>query len=231
MKKLGLLLLAFMFVGVASAQMPLSLGVKFGYNSSKMTLNNFQSTDYSFSDIKSETKNGYNLGAMARVKVGKLFLQPEFYYAVKKGATKMRPTLTGSGGGLDISANYTKELSLQNLEIPLLLGYKLLDLKLANLHVMTGPMAAFNMGNKVTFSSSKGDNPDASEFIPDSGEFSSFKSAMKAAQWNWQIGAGLDILMLTVDVRYEMGLSNLSKFDFEEKSNFLIFSVAYRIFG
>lgn len=231
MKKLGLLLLAFVLVSTAQAQMPLSLGLKFGYNSSKMTLSNFQSTDYKFSDIKSETKNGYNLGAMARIKLGKLFLQPEAYYTVKKGATSLKPTLTGGLGGLTPGVNYSKEVSLQNLEIPILLGYKLLDFKLANLHVMTGPMAAFNMGNDVKFTNADGEKVSSDDFLPSGGEFTSFSSAMKAAQWNWQFGAGVDILMLTIDARYEMGLSNLSKMDLTEKSNFLIFSVAWRFFG
>ena len=35
------------------------------------------------------------------------------------------------------------------------------------------------------------------------------KDSFKDMNWGLQLGAGVDVLMLTIDLRYELGLSNL----------------------
>lgn len=227
MKKLTLLLALCLAFTYANAQLPLSLGVKFGYLSSNLTINDVTSGNFDafteLSNFSPQKENGYQFGAMARIKFGKIFLQPEAYYAYKKGANSFNVTpLSGT------KYKATQEVTLNNLDIPILLSYKLLDLKLAQLNIFTGPMASFAMNKKVVF---KNDNDEdiSKDFVPEG--FESVESAMKAAAWNWQIGAGIDVLMLTLDLRYEMGLNNLTKMDFTQKTNYLTFSIAWRIFG
>ncbi len=221
MKKLVLLFVMAATVGLAKAELPLALGLKFGYVNSKYTIQNIKDFDfgeeYTYDDLKTDTKNGFQFGAMSRVKFGdKFFLQPEAYYAMKKGSS----TVSLKGVTTD-DATVTQNLTLQNLDVPILLSYKLLDLKLAQINVFAGPMASFVMNKDVKVKSSDNNYDD---FKPEDTNF-------KNAQWNAQFGVGVDVLMLSLDVRYEMGLSSATKGYLETKSDFLTFSLAWRIFG
>jgi len=51
--------------------------------------------------------------------------------------------------------------------------------------------------------------------------------------WNWQLGGGVDIGPVVLDVRYEWGLTNVSEGDltkvgFVSKGNTLTFSLGYK---
>jgi hypothetical protein len=117
-----------------------NLGILGGINSNRVTTGTLSgSNSYTFSDLKSDASMGYHLGAFARVGGKKLFLQPEVLYSVKKGSTS-----------LNFSANnenypFTQELDLKAVQIPLLLGYKLINLKVASLRIFTGPAMSVNL--------------------------------------------------------------------------------------
>ncbi len=220
MKKLVLLFVMAATVGLAKAELPLALGLKFGYVNSKYTLNGISDgiadeSGYTYKDFKDDTKNGYQIGAMARVKFGeKLFLQPELYYAAKKGEGSFTGVLDGNEIG------YEQQMTFHNMDIPILVNYKLLDLKLAQLNVFAGPSASFVMKETVKLNT---DGGGWEKIDPTNAD-------MKSAQWNAQFGVGVDVLMLSFDVRYETGLNEISE-SFKSKGSFLTFSLAWRIFG
>ncbi|MEK7719674.1 MAG: porin family protein [Bacteroidota bacterium] len=140
------------------------LGIKAGYNTSKI------STD--LSTIKADSKGGYNFGAFGRFGGEKFYLQPEFLYVVRN---------EGFSGGSAYDA-----IKMKSIQVPVLLGLKLIDLKLASIRAFTGPAISFSTG----YESDK-----------------SFKYNFNNSTWDYQLGAGVDVLMFTFDIRYEWGLS------------------------
>jgi Flp pilus assembly pilin Flp len=155
------------------------LGVKASYNTTKFTL--------SASSVANEFKNGsgVNFGVFARLGGSKVYLQPEFLYSSKTGTYTVKNTL-----GAVLSTN---DVKMQTIQIPILLGFKLLDLKIASLRAFTGPAASF-----VTNGSMKNIGTQVKD------NFTSNNMG-----WDWQVGAGVDVLMFTLDMRYELPLSEL----------------------
>ena len=230
MKKL-VLLAAILSLGFTSfAQLPISLGVKVGKNSSNINSENFTApstwTGYSKDELLDDAKNGMNFGAFARLKLKKFYLQPELYYSVKKGNTELSVPSDG-----DVKSAVTQKLKLKTVDIPLLVGMKVIDMKLASLRAFTGPVVSIIMDNSaISYNLKDGPEVDWDQFAPDN---------WKNNSWGWQLGAGIDVAMFVFDVRYEWGLTNvnsiseakdLGKLGLENKSNMLTFSLGYKFF-
>jgi len=85
-------------------------------------------------------------------------------------------------------------MTYNNFDIPVLVGIKLGPARLC-----AGPVATFNLSNNVD---------EAEEQIQEGME--SFTAATHMATFGAQVGAGVDILKkVTIDLRYEFGLSQL----------------------
>ncbi len=239
MKKWLIIGLMAMFAATVSAQLPVSLGIKVGINSPKFTVNKMKAEmdgnkQYNFNDFTSDFKSGgFTVGLMSRVKFGKFFLQPEAYYSLKKGETTgaLNPVVN-----TDPTGSITQHIKMQNIDVPILLGVRLLDLKVFKVNAFTGPVASLNVSNEVTFT--KQIDGQASTDVSDVKLGTSFGSLstvdwgkeFKNANWNWQIGAGFDLLMFYADVRYEMGMSEISKFADNTKSKLFTFTLGYKFF-
>ena len=234
MKKLLTILALSLFSLGAFAQLPFSLGVKVGITTSKFTTDNFDKVllntgdaDYSLSDFETDAQNGFQIGLMSRLKFKKWFVQPEMYYSLKKGK------VTASAIDVDNPNNpkvpVTQKVEMNNLDVPILLGYRLIDLKVVKLNLFTGPVASFQMKNAINFTGEVAKdgfgfkNADTDSKVDPEAE-------MKNANWNWQAGVGIDIAMLYLDVRHEWGLNNITKADFEQKSNMLTFTLGWKFF-
>jgi len=164
------------------------------------------STD--FDDIKESAKSNFQAGIFFRFGK-KLYLQPEIYYATSGGTFKVE--------GTDLQ----EEIKLKNLCVPVLVGFKIINAKVINLRVMAGPVANFILDKTV----------DASDLIQDPLQDSDFKNIA----WGIDVGAGVDVLFLTLDLRYEFGLNNIydppSGTEAQSiKSNVFIVSLGFKIF-
>lgn len=174
MKKIFLVfILVALTVSISHGQ-KFTLGPKAGYSASKLSTN--------IDDISAEARHNFMAGLFLRVG-NKLYLQPEIMYHARGGVFIMDST------------NRKQTVKFKNLEVPLMLGFKLLDLKVFNLRVMGGPVASFVLDKDVTFN----------ELIDDPFQGSDFKDII----WGMNVGAGIDVLFLTLDVRYEFGLNNV----------------------
>ena len=187
---------------------PFTIGLKGGINSTKITTDNYSLSGVSYNDFKSDAKSGYNIGAFARLGT-KVYLQPELLYCVRNSQSASE---SGTTAG--------QSVKLKTIQIPVLLGFKLIDLKLASIRAFTGPAMSIVMDN----SSVSYTNVSAS--ISDTKNY-------KNNIWDWQLGAGVDVGMITLDCRYEWGLSNtsggnLSKVGFVNKGNTLTFSLGFK---
>jgi len=191
------------------AQLPFAIGIKGGINSTKITTDNYSVGNLNYSNFKSDAKSGYNLGVFARLGT-KIYLQPELLYCVRNSESH------SVAGNVTITQN----IKMKTIQVPLLLGIKVLDLKLASVRAFTGPAMSYAMGGSdVTYTNVTGGLGDPKNY--------------KNNIWDWQLGAGVDVGPIVVDVRYEWGLSNTSsgnvnQVGFVNKGNTLTFSLGFK---
>ena len=194
MKKL--IILTLILLGSLQNYGQFTFGPKIGYNTSKL------STD--FDSIKESVKHNFQIGAFARFGK-KLYLQPEFFYATSGGTLKREGT------------TLQEEIKLQNICVPVLVGYKLINAKVINLRVLAGPTANFIIGK----------NLEADDLVEDPLQ----DSDLKNTAWGLDLGAGVDVFFLTLDIRYEIGLNNIYNGDIDAsmKSNLFIVSLGFKL--
>jgi len=154
--------------------------------------------------IQESFKSNFQIGVFFRFGK-KLYIQPEIYYAT-------------SGGTLKIEGTDLKEtIKMKNLGIPVLVGFKLINAKVVNLRIMAGPAANFILDKTVEFD--------------DLIEHPIQDSDLKNVAWGMDVGAGVDVFFLTLDIRYEFGLNNIySGADSQKiKSNLFVVSLGFKI--
>lgn len=174
MKKLIFALLVTMAASQVSAQ-SVTFGPVIGFNSSKLTTN--------LPDIKEEAKANFLFGVFLRMGK-KLYLQPELLYTTKGG------TLRTEDAG-----NPETNIKLKQMQVPVLVGFRMINIGLANIRIMAGPAAGFITNKDIK----------ASDLIQDPIQADDLKDVM----WGMHLGAGVDVLFMTLDVRYEIGLNNI----------------------
>ena len=192
MKKLTIILLLAVFALTGKAQSPLfELGLKAGVNTSKISTNR---SDYT-NNLTPKALNHYLFGAFARVNFGPIYIQPEAYYNSKGGEYIDK-----------VNANTINSFNLKTIDVPALVGFKIIDQKPFNLRVMAGPVFSFA----------------TSKSVDGTGVFT--KANIENNFFGWQYGAGVDFLFLTLDVRGESHASNLyASPDFNTKNaNFIV---------
>lgn len=189
MKKM--FLLAGLLLSVTFINAQLNFGIKAGYNSS-LSLGNISSVtsgDYDLTDVKSELNNGFHAGIWARIG-NKFYVQPELLYAM--GKKEYTVTLQDA---MNNDITYDKFVNISTVDIPLLVGYKLLDKKMANLRVFAGPKLRLDAGSSLRFDNVvSGGTITKEDLIAD----------VKKSQIGLEIGAGVDVLMFTLDARYNL---------------------------
>jgi hypothetical protein len=181
-----------LFALAVKAQGFLDGGIKAGLNTSKISTH--------ISDYTPQTINNYSFGAFARVNLGRIYIQPEAYYNSKGGEyiDKLRLSTINS-------------FDLKAVDVPVLLGIKIIDQKAFNLRILAGPAFSF-----VTDKSAKGQLNE---------------SALKDNFFGWQYGAGVDFLFVTLDARMQSYSKDLySTPDFSSKSGNFVISLGIKLF-
>ena len=171
-----------------------NFGIKASYNSSLSTnnLNSVTSGSYNLNSVNSELSNGFQAGVFARFGFNKLYFQPEFLYNMGKKTDKISFQANSNS---NLATTFNKNVTVSTLDVPLLLGYKLLDLKLVNLRAFAGPKLRFNAGSSLDYSNlTAGGSVTQDQLVKD----------IKAAQLGLEAGVGVDILMFTLDARYNL---------------------------
>ena len=179
MKKIVLLFaILFFSAGVTFGQF--SFGIKVGYNASKLHTG--------FDSIKSSFNSGFHFGAFFRVGK-KVYVQPEIYYTLQGGI--FNNSLNNA------VSNWKQKVTVGTLDIPVLVGFKLINLKVINWRIMAGPMASFVVNSTVK------------DLNTLTGPIK--KADITKANWYVQAGTGVDILFFTLDIRYQIGLNQMIK--------------------
>lgn len=223
MKK-NLFLAVFLLIAFLS-DAQLNFGIKAGYTSS-LGLNDIGSVtsgQYNLNSAKSELSNGFHAGAFARIGFKKVYFQPELLYSMGKKNYTIGFNDIANANAL---VTFDKSVSVSTVDIPLLLGYKLLDLKLANLRVFAGPKFRLNAGSSLSYSNlSGGGSITQDKLIQD----------IKASQVGLEAGVGIDVLMFTLDARYnlisDMYQTKISSLTIDNiPANTFVISLGWKIF-
>jgi hypothetical protein len=171
MKKLLLSILFLVITVSLFAQVKFDLGIKGGVNFSKVSLD--------LDDYSAESVTKSHFGAFGRIGWDRIFIQPEFYFSGKGGdvTSDVMSTVT--------SFDYT------SMDIPVLLGFRVIKGKAFDLHVVGGPVFSSISSEEI-----KGSNLLNKSFYEDN-------------YFGIQYGVGIDVLFLTFDARMENGLGDL----------------------
>lgn len=182
-----------------------AFGVKGGVNLSKLTMGSIVTTRYDANgnpylayngqEVRDniqesfDSRTGFSGGVYARF--GKhLFVQPEVLVSTK-------------GGTFDIIENdrdqpVTRQVNVRysSIDVPILIG-----LKGGPFRINAGPMASFRIGDNQKLK-------DAFKYYTSG----SVNDALSEAVYGYQLGAGLDILGVSIDVRREGTFTDIASF-------------------
>jgi hypothetical protein len=106
-------------------------------------------------------------------------------------------------------------IKLRTIDVPLLVGVRIANLKVANVRAFAGPVASMAINREVE---------------TQNWEQGLTEDDIRQANWALQFGAGVDLLIFTIDVRYERGMGDYSKITAETlKNNLVTVSLGWKI--
>lgn len=161
----------------AMAQSPINIGVHGGVSTNRFDLRDITEVH----DTKDNT--GYMIGAFMRFNFGRGYLEPALNYAHRESTAEQRAKLSNKRDEIDLKMN--------SFEIPVLLGYKLVNLKVVQVRTFIGPMLSIGKLKNLKKLGNQNEDPDK-------------------ANWRFKVGAGVDVWKLTFDVDYEKAFKKLS---------------------
>src|ERR1700744_4074793 len=161
---------------------------------------NFSNIDAN--QLDKSTKTGYQAGVFLRVGSA-FYLQPEAYVASTGG------NFSDPGNG-----DYSASVRFTTLNVPLLLGHEF-GTSSTNFRIMVGPVYSYNLSKDESFSQN---------FNNAYHDFGNYNNSTLG----YQVGAGVDILGLTADLRYEGGLTKLNE-NYGQRANIFSLSVGFKI--
>lgn len=198
MKKSFLIIAMLLMFGGSMFAQDLDLGIKIGYQTPNLS--------YQQADIKSGFQNHLTFGLFGRVELGMLYIQPEVMYFKTQNIFSLDATNVSTGLLPEEKVTFT--LNEANLQVPILVGVKFLDLGVATLRAQVGPTANFTLKSTTLFDktySLTGNNGEAVTLDENENAFDT-----KTIAWGMQAGIGADILgKITLDINYNFGLSKV----------------------
>ncbi len=206
-KTIVLLILTFVVTGLSYGQF--ALGVKLGYNANKLSTN--------LDTVKSQFNSGFHVGVWTRI--GKrLYVAPELQYS-------MSGAVFTNEGNLQTN-NWKQKIKIGSVDVPVLVGFKIIHSDFITWRIELGPQASFNVSKKVE---------DENSVLGPIKE-----SSLSSMSWYVLGGTGIDILFLKLDIRYQYGLNQLiqdvetsgsTTASFDTKNQMFVVSLGFKIFG
>jgi hypothetical protein len=173
----------------------------------KIGYNSNKLTD-NLDSIQSSIKNSFQIGAFIRIG-SRIYIQPEANYQV------VRSNLNKGAG----SSFQSQDITVQSLKIPALIGIKLINKGAFNFRILAGPAYTFIINKKL--------DPQHMNVLWPIQSVDDIRNSL----WSVQMGAGLDVLFMTLDVRYELGIDNIynGNSNFELKNNMFNVSLGIKL--
>ena len=237
MKKTLLLIAALLMMGSAAfagGGFDLAIGPKVGYQTTKLSYNN--------ADIQAGFANHFTAGLFGRVTIGRIYVQPEVLYFKTSNVFDGHVTGVESNNlfNLPTGANVNITLNQMSLQVPVLIGFNVVDLDLITLRAQVGPTANFVLRSQTLFDETYtiGEQQAQIENTTTDEQFDT-----KSINWGVQAGLGVDIWRFTLDVNYNFGLSKMFEnlndttlgetFDFSNsndvKQNIFLVTVGFKL--
>jgi opacity protein-like surface antigen len=176
----------------SQSKSPIHIGFNGGASFSNLSL--------SKAGLDSKYSLGYHGGLFTRLDISDLYLQGELLYAQRKSKLE--------NGNLG-----TQTAKWNSIEVPLLIGYKLLKSEQATLRVFGGGVYSYVLKDKASILKQVAQSFDRFD-----------KSNI-----GYQGGLGVDFGRLSLDLKYEGSLTKLSK-EFNAKPNAFQASIGFMIF-
>ena len=217
MKKF-ILCLSLLLITYSSNAQDFSWGPKISLTSPSLNLSDVNKIESGSDAINlledTDATLGYQLGIFARASLLGVYIQPEVLLSNSNSEIKYND-LTHSENPMEIVG----EVKLNKLEIPILIGKRFFKV----LRVNAGPVFTLLINQDITQST-----------VSDT--YEKIESNYKDATVGAQIGAGLDLSILTVDLRYEMGLQSITdgitigqnEFNADQRLNQFLLSVGIK---
>jgi hypothetical protein len=195
------------------------LGVKAGYTSS-LSLSNLGSVadgSYSLSSVQGEMWNNFQAGIFARAFISKkVYIQPELLYAI--GKKNYQVTLQNAS-----TIKPDNFATISTVDVPILVGYKLLDLKIASLRVFGGPKIRLDAGSQLSFENTTGGTVDPNVLAAE----------VKKSQLGLEAGVGVDLFKFSLDARYnligDMYKTKLNNISSDKLGSTFVISLGWRL--
>ncbi|MFW5759731.1 MAG: outer membrane beta-barrel protein [Cyclobacteriaceae bacterium] len=189
------------------------IGPRFEVTSTKFQLDRTVITDDGVEKLLNEASRdlGFKAGLYTRFKIGSIYLQPEVLFTSTGGKIEYDGDLNAVGQQI-IDLNYNR------IDVPIMLGKKF------------GKVFRFNLGPILSYTvSNKAELPGAVEKI---------KENYNEAVIGYQLGIGLDISKIRLDVKYESNFTQFGEsiritddivFPTEYRPNMFTFGLAFNI--
>lgn len=211
MKKALFVVIMSVFSVSLSAQ--ISLGLRGGLNFTKLPSETFTVGPAQITTLP-DSYTGFHIGLMGQIKLPGFFIQPELLYLATGNEFKYESETAEN----DIF--FTQRF--HRIDVPVLLGWRT-----GPLRVGAGPVASavINSSSNLTESDMYTDNPD-------------FRERYNSATWGYQLGVGLDLGNIALDLKYEGSLSRFndgitigeSRYEFDTRPRQIIFSIGLMLF-
>ncbi|MBS7254348.1 PorT family protein [Flavobacterium branchiicola] len=173
----------------AQSPLPIHLGIKGGSNYSELPVSDGFSSKHAV---------GYFGGVMARFDYKRFYIQNEILYSEK--SSKIEKT----------STSVSKNAKWKSIEVPLVIGYKVVDFSTLNVRVFAGGVYSYVLDEN--FSSLN--------------QLKNSYNKFDKSNIGYQVGAGVELWKFTIDLTYQGGLNNVSK-NFNSKPNSFNIGVGY----
>ncbi|WP_419489294.1 porin family protein [Chryseobacterium bernardetii] len=161
---------------------------------------NFTKTSTESSSLEGKYGFGYQAGVMARLDIGSLYVQGEALFNKRKTSYEAKDQ--GSA-----------KLTWNAIDIPVVIGYKFIKTDDFNVRAFAGGVYSYAFNNKLSVSESLQEG------------FNKFDKSNIGVTG----GIGMDYKNFTVDLRYEHGLSSISK-EFKSKPHSFSLGIGYFLF-
>ena len=159
--------------------------------------------------VPSDAQLGYHVGVFARFGGVGFFVQPEVLFTQTTGKFKLEsPPISSISSTLSLY-----EAKFNRLDVPVMAGFRLLKV----IRIMAGPIASFNIDSSLKDAGTTIQNTD-----------------FKKATLGYQTGVGVDLGSLSIEGKYEGGLSkfteNVGSYTADNRLNQWVLSVAFNLF-
>lgn len=161
---------------------------------------NFTKTSTESSSLEGKYGFGYQAGVMTRVDLGSLYVQGEALF------NKRKTSFESQDGS-------SSKLSWNAIDIPVMVGYKFIKTDDFNVRVFAGGVYSYAFNNNLSTCQALQEG------------FKKFDKSNIGVTG----GVGLDYKNFTVDLRYETGLTSISK-EFKSKPHSFSLGIGYFLF-